>query len=167
VSRTRVLTKPGLDGHDRGAQVVAMALRDAGMKVKYTGIQQSISAIVTAPLEEDLDVIGLRILSGAQLPLVRKLAQALADAGLDDKILVMGGTIPPDDVAQLRAVGVGEIFPVAALDRTTRVQAGAPGRKRRTGALRGECLRRGDAGARARPDPSWVPGAGATAGTPG
>jgi len=111
--RIRVLVaKPGLDGHDRGAQVVAMALRDAGMEVIYTGIHQSIPAIVEAALQEDVDVVGLSVLSGAHIPLAHKLLTGLAEAGVTHIVVVIGGTIPPEDVARLRRMGVHGVFPV-------------------------------------------------------
>lgn len=113
MSPIRVLVaKPGLDGHDRGAQVVAMALRDAGMEVIYTGLHQSIPAIIEAAIQEDVDIIGLSILSGAHVALARKLMAALQDAGAGDKLVVMGGTISPDDALALRALGVQAVFPV-------------------------------------------------------
>ena len=107
-----LIAKPGLDGHDRGAQVVAMALRDAGMEVVYTGLHQSIDAIVEAAVQEDVDVVGLSILSGAHMALTRKLVAALEEADVLDKQVVLGGTIPPDDVPELEALGVRAVFPV-------------------------------------------------------
>ena len=111
--RIRVLmAKPGLDGHDRGAQVVSMALRDAGMEVVYTGLHQSIPDIIEAAIQEDVDVIGLSVLSGTHVPLVRKLMTGLEEANVADKIVVVGGTIPPDDVPTLRKLGVEAVFAV-------------------------------------------------------
>lgn len=111
--RIRVLVaKPGLDGHDRGALVVAMALRDAGMEVIYTGLHQPPSAIVDAAIEEDVDVIGLSVLSGAHLPLTQKVVAGLEEAGAADKIVVVGGTVPPNDESVLLGLGVKALFPV-------------------------------------------------------
>lgn len=113
MKRIRVLVaKPGLDGHDRGAQVVAMALRDAGLEVIYTGIRQSVPAIVETALQEDVDVIGLSVLSGAHISLTRKLMAGLSEAGVADKVVVVGGTIPPQDVPEMRALGVDAVFPM-------------------------------------------------------
>jgi len=111
--QTRVLiAKPGLDGHDRGAKVVAMALRDSGMEVIYTGLHQTIPDIVEAAIQEDVDVIGLSVLSGAHVPLTGKVMRALQEAGIDDKAVVVGGTVPPQDVPTLHALGVKVVFPV-------------------------------------------------------
>ena len=107
-----LLGKAGLDGHDRGVQVVAKALRDAGMEVIYTGLHQSIGSIVGTALNEDVDIVGLSVLSGAHLALAEKLTIALKENGLDDIIVVIGGTIPPDDVAKLSSLGVHRVFPV-------------------------------------------------------
>jgi len=113
MKRIRVLVaKLGLDGHDRGAQVVAMALRDAGLEVIYTGIRQSVPAIVETALQEDVDVIGLSVLSGAHISLTRKLMAGLSEAGVADKVVVVGGTIPPQDVPEMRALGVNAVFPM-------------------------------------------------------
>ena len=115
MSRIRVLVaKPGLDGHDRGAIVVALALRDAGMEVIYTGLHQLIPAIVDAAVQEDVDVIGLSVLSGAHLAVAGKLMTGLREAGASDKIVVFGGTIPAGDVPALQALGVAAVFPVGA-----------------------------------------------------
>ena len=111
--RIRVLiAKPGLDGHDRGAKVVAMALRDAGMEVIYTGLHQTVSAIVEASIQEDVDVIGLSVMSGSHLALTRKLMEELRAANATDKIVVVGGTIPVEHIATLQALGVKATFPV-------------------------------------------------------
>lgn len=116
MKRIRVLlAKPGLDGHDRGVRVVAKALRDAGMEVIYTGLHQSIPAIVKMAVQEDVDVIGLSILSGAHLSLTRKLMTVLEEAGALDKAIIIGGTISPDDVSTLQALGVDRVFPVGTL----------------------------------------------------
>lgn len=109
--RIRVLVaKPGLDGHDRGAKVVARALRDAGMEVIYTGIRQTPEAIAHAALQEDVDVIGLSILSGAHLTIFPRIIELLEEYGMDDVILLAGGIIPDDDVDALREMGVQGIF---------------------------------------------------------
>ena len=120
-----LIAKPGLDGHDRGALVVAMALRDAGMEVIYTGLHQPIEQIVKAAIEEDVDVIGLSILSGAHLALVRKLMKALEEAGVGDKAVIVGGTIPRQDIPVLTTSGVKAVFPVGTLlsDIIDRVRA--------------------------------------------
>jgi methylmalonyl-CoA mutase C-terminal domain/subunit len=111
-SRIRVLiAKPGLDGHDRGAKVVAHALRDAGMEVVYTGLHQSVESIVQAALQEAVDVIGLSIMSGAHLPICKKLKNLLAEKGLEDKLVVVGGVIPKRDIPALKALGISGVFP--------------------------------------------------------
>src|SRR5512147_1086401 len=113
--RLRVLiAKPGLDGHDRGAKVVALALRDAGFEVIYTGLHQTIAQIVEAAGQEDVDVIGLSILSGAHLPTAARLMGALRAAALDDKLVLFGGNIPAGDVAGLQATGVHGVFPTGS-----------------------------------------------------
>lgn len=110
---TRVLiAKPGLDGHDRGALIVAMTLRDAGMEVVYTGLHQPIDQIVKASIEEDVAIIGLSILSGAHMALVGKLMKALKEAGVDGKSVIVGGTIPKQDIPALTAMGAKAVFPV-------------------------------------------------------
>ena len=112
-----LVAKVGLDGHDRGAKVVAAALRDAGMEVIYTGLRKTPDQVVQAALEEDVDVIGVSILSGAHLTVFKKLREALAAEGLDDIIVVGGGTIPPEDFEALERLGVGKVFtPGAPLD---------------------------------------------------
>jgi methylmalonyl-CoA mutase, C-terminal domain len=109
--RTRVLVaKPGLDGHDRGAKVVARALRDAGMEVVYTGIRQTPEMIVEAALQEDVDVVGLSILSGAHLALCPRIIELLRKQGMDDVVVVVGGIIPDEDVATLQGMGVQGVF---------------------------------------------------------
>src|SRR5947199_7818562 len=109
--RIRVLVaKPGLDGHDRGAKVIVRALRDAGMEVIYTGIRQTPEMIATAALQEDVDVVGLSILSGAHMTLVPRITKLLNERGLGDVLVTVGGIIPDDDVPALREAGVAEIF---------------------------------------------------------
>ena len=105
-----LVAKPGLDGHDRGAKVVARALRDAGMEVIYTGIRQTPEMIAEAALQEDVDVVGLSILSGAHLVLVPRVIAALRERGVDDAVVLVGGIIPPDDAARLKEGGVAEVF---------------------------------------------------------
>jgi len=109
--RIRVLVaKPGLDGHDRGAKIVARALRDAGMEVVYTGLRQSPEQIVAAAAQEDTDVIGLSILSGAHLPICRRIQELLQERGMSEVKLFLGGIIPAQDIAELRRLGVSEVF---------------------------------------------------------
>jgi methylmalonyl-CoA mutase C-terminal domain/subunit len=105
-----VIAKPGLDGHDRGAKVIARALRDAGMEVIYTGLRQTPEQIVSAALQEDADVIGLSILSGAHNHIAPRLMELLRDKGLDDVLVVIGGIIPDVDVPGLKKLGVKGIF---------------------------------------------------------
>src|SRR5947207_9708297 len=102
--------KPGLDGHDRGAKVIARALRDAGMEVIYTGLRQTPEQIVTAALQEDADVIGLSILSGAHNHIAPKLMELLKSKGLDDVLVVIGGIIPDVDIPKLKALGIKGVF---------------------------------------------------------
>lgn len=105
-----VIAKPGLDGHDRGAKVIARALRDAGMEVIYTGLRQTPEQIASAALQEDADVVGLSILSGAHNHIVPKLMELLKEKGLDDVLVVLGGIIPDVDVPRLKEIGVKGIF---------------------------------------------------------
>ena len=105
-----IIAKPGLDGHDRGAKVIARALRDAGMEVIYTGLRQTAEHIVSAALQEDADVIGLSILSGAHNHIVPRLMELIKEKGLEDVLVVIGGIIPDVDVPKLKAVGVRGIF---------------------------------------------------------
>ncbi|HXD73581.1 MAG TPA: cobalamin B12-binding domain-containing protein [Vicinamibacterales bacterium] len=105
-----VIAKPGLDGHDRGAKVIARALRDAGMEVIYTGLRQTPEQIVSAALQEDADVIGLSILSGAHNHIAPKLMELLKARGLDDVLVVIGGIIPDVDIPKLKALGVRGVF---------------------------------------------------------
>jgi methylmalonyl-CoA mutase C-terminal domain/subunit len=109
-----LIAKPGLDGHDRGAKVVALALRDAGFEVIYTGLHQTVEQIVEAALQEDVDVIGLSILSGAHVPITEKLMKRLHDADLDDTLVLVGGNIPDRDVDALKALGVAGVFPTSS-----------------------------------------------------
>ena len=106
-----LIAKPGLDGHDRGAKVVARALRDAGMEVIYTGLYQSAEAIAKTASEEDVDVIGLSILSGAHVPLTREVMRAVKERGLADRMVVVGGVVPAKDVPLLTELGVRHVFP--------------------------------------------------------
>ncbi len=105
-----VIAKPGLDGHDRGAKVVARALRDAGFEVVYTGIRQTPEMIAETALQEDADVVGLSILSGAHLELFPRVVQELKSRGMDDTVLFAGGIIPQEDMSQLEKIGVKAIF---------------------------------------------------------
>lgn len=109
--RIKVLVaKLGLDGHDRGAKVIARALKDAGMEVVYTGLRQTPEQIVKAAVQEDVDVIGISILSGAHLELVPYVVNLMKEKGLNDVVLVVGGVIPPQDVPKLKEMGVDEVF---------------------------------------------------------
>ena len=105
-----LVAKPGLDGHDRGAKVVAAALRDAGMEVIYTGLHQTPEMIATAAVQEDVDVVGLSILSGAHMTLFPRVRELLHEQGRDDILLTGGGIIPKEDMEELRRRGVGELF---------------------------------------------------------
>ena len=106
-----VVAKPGLDGHDRGAKLVARTLRDAGFEVIYTGIRQRPESIASVAVQEDVQIVGLSILSGAHVALTQKTADALRAAGADDVLLVVGGTIPQRDVAKLEAAGAVAVYP--------------------------------------------------------
>jgi methylmalonyl-CoA mutase C-terminal domain/subunit len=105
-----VIAKPGLDGHDRGAKVVARALRDAGMEVIYTGLRQSPEQIVAAAAQEDADVIGLSILSGAHMPICRRVLEVLRERGMEGVRVFVGGIIPTQDIPELKALGIAEVF---------------------------------------------------------
>ncbi len=105
-----VIAKPGLDGHDRGAKVIARALRDAGMEVIYTGLHQTPEQIAETVIQEDAHAIGLSILSGAHMTLVPRVAELLKEQGADDVVLTIGGTIPADDIPELKKLGVAEVF---------------------------------------------------------
>jgi methylmalonyl-CoA mutase C-terminal domain/subunit len=105
-----VVAKPGLDGHDRGAKIIARALRDAGMEVIYTGLHQTPEQIVATVIQEDADAVGLSILSGAHMTLVPRVVELLREQGAEDVVLTVGGTIPADDVPELKRLGVAEVF---------------------------------------------------------
>ena len=107
-----LIAKPGLDGHDRGAKVVAHALRDAGVEVVYSGLKRTPEEIVQEAIQEDVDVIGLSVLSGAHLPLARRVLDGLRVQGADDIRVIVGGIIPPKDVEALVALGVARVFPM-------------------------------------------------------
>ena len=125
-----VVAKPGLDGHDRGAKLVARALRDAGFEVIYTGIRQRPEAIAAVAVQEDVQIVGLSILSGAHVALTKKTAEALRAAGADNVHLVVGGTIPQRDVERLRAAGATAVYPTGTpledLVESMRVLSAAP-----------------------------------------
>jgi methylmalonyl-CoA mutase C-terminal domain/subunit len=123
-----VVAKPGLDGHDRGAKIIARALRDAGMEVIYTGLHQTPEQIAATVVQEDADAIGLSILSGAHMTLVPRVVELLREQGADDVVLTVGGTIPNDDIPELKKLGVAEIFtPGAATDEIVEFIRGAVG----------------------------------------
>jgi len=106
-----LLAKPGLDGHDRGAKIIALALRDAGMEVIYTGLHQGLEQIVSAAMQESVDVIGLSIMSGAHIPICTRLLEMMKREGMDDVRLIVGGVIPSRDIPVLEKMGVSGIFP--------------------------------------------------------
>ncbi len=129
--RIRVLmAKPGLDGHDRGAKVVARALRDGGMEVIYTGLRQSPEQIAAAAAQEDVDVVGLSILSGAHLAICRRVLELLKERGMDEVRVFVGGIIPAQDIRELKSLGVHEVFlPGASTEDVIRViEKAVPGR---------------------------------------
>jgi methylmalonyl-CoA mutase C-terminal domain/subunit len=105
-----LIAKPGLDGHDRGAKVLARGLRDEGFEVIYTGLRQTPEMIVAAALQEDVDVVGLSILSGAHMTLLPKVTRLLREKGMDDVLVTAGGIIPDDDIPALKAAGIAEVF---------------------------------------------------------
>ena len=105
-----MVAKPGLDGHDRGAKTISRALRDAGFEVVYTGLHQTPEQIVETVIQEDADAVGLSILSGAHMTLVPRIAELLREQGVDDVLLTVGGTIPADDIPELKKLGVAEVF---------------------------------------------------------
>ena len=110
--KIRVLVaKPGLDGHDRGAKVIARALRDAGMEVIYTGLRQTPEMIAAAALQEDVDAVGISILSGAHKTLCPRIVDLLRQNGMDDTLVLVGGIVPTEDIADLKSKGVAEVFP--------------------------------------------------------
>src|SRR3954454_4782491 len=121
-----VVAKPGLDGHDRGAKIIARALRDAGMEVIYTGLHQTPEQIVETVIQEDADAVGLSILSGAHMTLVPRIVDLLSQQGVDDVLVTVGGTIPADDIAPLKELGVAEVFTPGAptQDIIERIRAG-------------------------------------------
>ena len=106
-----LIGKPGLDGHDRGAKVIALALRDAGMEVIYTGLHQTVEQIVKAAVQEAVDVVGLSIMSGAHLPICRKILQIMKSEGIQEIPVVIGGVIPKQDIPELKKVGIAAVFP--------------------------------------------------------
>jgi len=110
--KIRVLVaKPGLDGHDRGAKVIARALRDAGMEVIYTGLRQTPEMIATAAVQEDVDAVGISILSGAHNTLCPRIVDLLRENGMDDTLVLVGGIVPQEDITKLKSAGVSEVFP--------------------------------------------------------
>jgi methylmalonyl-CoA mutase C-terminal domain/subunit len=112
-----VVAKPGLDGHDRGAKIIARALRDAGMEVIYTGLHQTPEQIAATAIQEDADAVGLSILSGAHMTLVPRVVELLREQGADDVVVTVGGTIPNDDIPELKQLGVSAVFtPGASTD---------------------------------------------------
>lgn len=127
-----VVAKPGLDGHDRGAKIIARALRDAGMEVIYTGLHQTPEQIAETAIQEDADAIGISILSGAHMTLVPKIVELLQAQGVDDVLLTVGGTIPTRDIDQLKSMGVDEVFtPGTGTDEIVEfIRNGVDGRSR-------------------------------------
>ena len=121
-----VVAKPGLDGHDRGAKIIARSLRDAGMEVIYTGLHQTPEQIVATVIQEDADAVGISILSGAHMTLVPRILNLLKEQGAGDVVVVVGGTIPGEDVEELKSLGVAEVFtpgaPTAAIVEFLREQ---------------------------------------------
>jgi methylmalonyl-CoA mutase C-terminal domain/subunit len=106
-----LIGKPGLDGHDRGAKVIALALRDAGMEVIYTGLHQTVEQIVKAAVQEAVDIVGLSIMSGAHLPICRKILQIMKSEGIQEMPVVIGGVIPKQDIPDLKKLGIAAVFP--------------------------------------------------------
>ena len=118
-NKIRVLVaKPGLDGHDRGAKIIARALRDAGMEVIYTGLHQTPEQIVETVIQEDADAVGISILSGAHMTLVPRVVTLLREQGVDDVLVTVGGTIPADDIPELKELGVPKVFTPGASTRS-------------------------------------------------
>lgn len=127
-----VVAKPGLDGHDRGAKIIARALRDAGMEVIYTGLHQTPEQIAATVVQEDADAVGLSILSGAHMTLVPRVAEAIKEQGVDDVVLAVGGTIPADDIPELKQQGVAEVFtPGSSTDEIVEFVRAAVARRER------------------------------------
>jgi methylmalonyl-CoA mutase C-terminal domain/subunit len=125
-----VVAKPGLDGHDRGAKIIARALRDAGMEVIYTGLHQTPEQIAATVIQEDADAVGLSVLSGAHMTLVPRVLELLREQGADDVVVTVGGTIPADDVPELKELGVAEVFtPGASTDDIVDFVRGAVGER--------------------------------------
>ncbi len=124
-----VVAKPGLDGHDRGAKIIARALRDAGMEVIYTGLHQTPEQIVATVIQEDADAVGLSILSGAHMTLVPRVVDLLRENGINDVLVTVGGTIPLDDIAELKQLGVAEVFTPGAPTQTVVEFIGARSRQ--------------------------------------
>jgi methylmalonyl-CoA mutase C-terminal domain/subunit len=106
-----LIAKPGLDGHDRGAKVIALALKEAGMEVIYSGLHKTVDQIVNMAIQEDVDVIGLSIMSGAHIPITKKLMEKLKDMGIQEKKVFVGGVIPSKDIPKLKEMGVEGVFP--------------------------------------------------------
>jgi len=125
-----VIAKPGLDGHDRGAKIIARALRDAGMEVIYTGLHQTPEQIVETAIQEDADAVGISILSGAHMTLVPRILEGLKENEAEDVLVVVGGTIPSGDAAELKKLGVGEVFtpgtPTSEIVEFLQKRVGAP-----------------------------------------
>ena len=113
-----IVAKPGLDGHDRGAKIIARALRDAGMEVIYTGLHQTPEQIAETVIQEDADAVGLSILSGAHMTLVPRVVELLRKQGADDVVVTVGGTIPAEDIPTLKGLGVAEVFTPGAPTQT-------------------------------------------------
>jgi methylmalonyl-CoA mutase C-terminal domain/subunit len=125
-----VVAKPGLDGHDRGAKIIARALRDAGMEVIYTGLHQTPEQIAETVIQEDADAVGLSILSGAHMTLVPRVVELLRSQGVDDVVITVGGTIPADDVPELKQLGIDEVFtPGASTDEIVKFVREAVGER--------------------------------------
>ena len=125
-----VVAKPGLDGHDRGAKIIARALRDAGMEVIYTGLHQTPEQIAETVIQEDADAVGLSILSGAHMTLVPRVVELLREQGVEDVVITVGGTIPADDVPELKKLGIDEVFtPGSSTDEIVEFVRGAAGER--------------------------------------
>jgi methylmalonyl-CoA mutase C-terminal domain/subunit len=125
-----VIAKPGLDGHDRGAKIIARALRDAGMEVIYTGLHQTPEQIVETAIQEDADAVGISILSGAHMTLVPRILEGLRENEAEDVLVLVGGTIPTEDAEELKKLGVGEVFtpgtPTSEIVEFLQKRVGAP-----------------------------------------